>query len=1162
LTTLNNKNPSNKRTHKMKLTKLAMVITCALAVTACSEEGTKLESSPAVAQPQSAKPTVSDSVTYDELGNVAVTYVGVHDPSVIENDGTYYIFGSHLAAAKSTDLLNWEMISSPSVEVGSEPGTDILLVNESPLFDYNYLTEISEGVEWTDGYPSNWAANVIDSPDGKFWFYYNSCGQHNTSTEEILNDQVCWDRGYLGLAEADNIEGPYKDKGIFLRSGYRNQTEFVAYPLDNGQTTYDGGIDPNVIDPAAFYDTEGKLWMVYGSHHGGIFILAMDESTGKPEAGQGYGKHLLGGAGRFIEGPFVMYSPESDYYYLFYSVGGLDLNGGYSIRVARSKTPDGPYLDTAGNDIAAVGGLEIGEKLLGGFEYTQGVGETSPAWGYQAPGHNSAYYDEKTGRNLLVTHTRFPQTSTPFPNIAEAHQVRVHEMFINSLGWPVTSPQRYVPLEGDNLVVAEQLYGYYKFINHSTDVNTSPVRSTHIALNADHSVTGDEAGIWYMVDDSNVKLELESGTYYGVAKWQWDDGKKDLVVTFSAVSLENATVWGSKVAEIDETTSVLATVSDALNINTELTIDDEGYSLPTKGKAGTTIRWESSNEYYIDANGSIFIPTPDRGDQAVTLTANMSLNGETITKTFNVNLKARPVFRNALAHYSFENGLTDNLSNLADAMTTDNNLDNTGVGTPAYAAGQTGQAFNFDGATGVRLPDDIINSDSFTVSFWSKPDVITDYSPAFFAAENADRWVSYIPGGASHFTPNSVLWSRYLVEPEVEQWNQVIHSQKVVAGQWSHVTITYANGIMKYYSNGTLVGSMPRPDMFSADTAKFALGVNFGWNTPFQGQIDEFIIYDYALNSSNINAAAINNLTNPAMFADFIKNGLDLGDTTAIRESFTLPRVGPFVSGISWTSNNEELLKPVNGTASANAGDQVVTLTATINYKDFTDTKTFEVTVKSLAPAEYSFEGDLAELKAAYKNANPTGDRIDNTGGNVTFVEGIKGQAVFLEGSGVRLPNNLITTNDYSVSMWLKPETFTDFTTAFFAGASSSAWVSLVPSMVNSNTTRLWADAGGANFDNGDLGMRLPAKEWTHVAFTVDGTNGDTLKMYVNSELKIEAGGFPRVFTVEGETNEFALGVNYWDTPFNGAVDELKIFNGAIDADAIKALYDAATAQE
>ncbi|MGP5159465.1 LamG-like jellyroll fold domain-containing protein [Pseudoalteromonas prydzensis] len=1141
----------------MKLNKIAVIISCAFAVTGCGSESSTPEGVLASQPVVTAKPTLNSSVQFNDDGNVAVTNVAVHDPSVFKVDDTYYIFGSHLAAAKSTDLLNWEMISSLSANEA---------VNESPLFDFNYTSEIAEGIQWTDGFTGNWAADVVKAPNGKFWFYYNHCAQDNPDTPDVV-DEVCWNRSYLGLAEADNIEGPYKNKGVFLRSGYRNDEEFAQYPLDNGQTTWNGAVDPNAIDPAAFYDKDGQLWMVYGSYSGGIFVLAMDEETGMPDAEQGYGKHLVGGDFRAIEGAFAMYSPESDYYYLFYSVAGFDVNGGYNIRVARSKTPDGPYLDTAGNDIAAVGGLEIGEKLLGGFEYTQELGETSPAWGYQSPGHNSAHYDEATGRHLLITHTRFPQTSTPFPTASEAHQVRVHEMFINSTGWPVTSPQRYVPLEGDNLVVAEQLYGYYKFINHGTDVNTSAVRSTHIALNADHSVTGDEAGIWYMVDDSSVKLELESGTYYGVAKWQWDDGKQDLVVTFSAVSLENTTVWGSKVAEIDETASVLATVSDALDIKTELTIADEGYSLPTKGKAGTTIRWESSNEYYIDANGSVFIPTPDRGDQAVTLTANMSLNGETITKTFNVNLKARPVFKNAIAHYSFENGLTDNLSNLADAMTTDNNLDNTGVGTPAYAAGQTGQAFNFDGATGVRLPDDIINSDSYTVSFWSKPDVVSGYTPAFFAAENADRWISYIPGGAPHFTTNHLVWSRYLVEPEVEQWNQIEGTSGATAGQWSHVALSYSNGTMRYYRNGQLVGTMPRPDMFSADTAKFALGVNFGWDTPFQGQVDEFIVYDYALNSLDINGAAINNLTDPTKFETFITDALDLGDTTAIRESFTLPRVGPFVSGISWTSNNEEFLKPVNGTAivnqpSALAGDQIVTLTATINYKGFTDTKTFDVTVKSLAPAQYSFEGDLAELEAAYEAGKSTGNRIDNQGGAVTFTDGIIGQAVHLDGStGVRLPDNLITTNDYSISLWLKPDAFTSYTTAFFAGASSSAWISLVPSMDGTNKTRLWATAG-AFFDNGELDTRIPQGEWTHLVMTVDGNNGDTLKMYVNGELKIEAGGFPRVFTVAGETNEFALGVNYWDTPFNGAVDELKIFNGAIDADAIKALYDAANAQE
>ncbi|MEM7390547.1 MAG: LamG-like jellyroll fold domain-containing protein, partial [Pseudomonadota bacterium] len=349
-------------------------------------------------------------------------------------------------------------------------------------------------------------------------------------------------------------------------------------------------------------------------------------------------------------------------------------------------------------------------------------------------------------------------------------------------------------------------------------------------------------------------------------------------------------------------------------------------------------------------------------------------------------------------------------------------------------------------------------------------------------------------------------------------------------------------------------------------TGNFALGVNYGWDLPFQGQIDEFIVYDYALNGLDINGAAINNLTDPTEFESFITDALDLGDVSAVRESFELPRVGPFVSGISWTSNNEEYLKPVNGTAvvtqpSASAGDQVVTLTATIKYKDFTDTKSFDVTLKSLAPAEYSFEGDLSALNGAYAAGKPTGGFINNTGGNVTFVDGIMGQAVFLEGSGVRLPDNLITTNDYSVSMWLKPETFTDYTTAFFAGASAGSWLSYVPSMAGTGLTRLWAN-NGAFFDNAELDSRIPAKEWTHVAFTVDGTNGDVLKMYVNGELQLETDGFPRVFTVPGETNEFALGVNYWDTPYNGAIDELKIFNGAISAEEIKALFDAAAAQE
>ena len=97
-----------------------------------------------------------------------------------------------------------------------------------------------------------------------------------------------------------------------------------------------------------FRDNGGKLWMVYGSYSGGIFIMEMDPATGLQKSGQGYGKHLMGGNHARIEGAYILYSPDSKYYYLFVSFGGLDANGGYNIRVARSLNPDGPYLDAAG----------------------------------------------------------------------------------------------------------------------------------------------------------------------------------------------------------------------------------------------------------------------------------------------------------------------------------------------------------------------------------------------------------------------------------------------------------------------------------------------------------------------------------------------------------------------------------------------------------------------------------------------------------------------------------------------------------------------------------------------------------------------------------------------------------------------------------------------
>lgn len=1135
----------------MKLKSLALAMSGLLILGGCGGSGdgeTSYTTTPASPEPVYAKPSLPSSVVLAEDGAVAFADVGVHDPSVVKAGSEYYIFGSHLAAAKSPDLVNWTMVSSLSANHA---------VDESELFQ-TYSTEIAEGIAWTDGYKGNWAADVIQAPNGKFWFYYNHCGQNLQLSDPAQLEplEVCHHRSYLGLAEADAVDGPYVDKGIFLRSGYRNAAEFTSFPLDNGQTTYTPAIDPNAIDPAAFFDKNGSLWMVYGSYSGGIFILEMDTTTGKPKAGQGYGKHLVGGDFRAIEGAFVMYSPVADYYYLFYSVAGFNVNGGYTIRIARSKTPDGPYLDPAGVDIATVGaGLEIGGKLLGGFEFSETLGETDPSWGYQSPGHNSAIYDEASKRHLLITHTRFPASATAYPNVPEAHAVRTHEMFVNKEGWLVVSPERFVPLAGDNLVDPDLVPGHYKFVNQGLGVNTSAIKSGYITLHTNRTVSGSETGSWMTQGDDSIKLVLESGTYFGVLKWQWDNGLKQLVPVLTAMARDGASVFGTRTDVIADTALAVNAVADALEVKSEFTLADEGYVLPTVGKSGTKIEWVSSNEYFIDSTGNLFIPTPDLGDQNVTLTANMTLDGQTVSKAFDVTVKARPAFKNAVAHYTFENVLTDSLGNLGTARTTDNNLFNVDATSPSFITGYNGQGYDFNGANGVRLPDDIIKSGDYTVSFWMNAEALTTHTPAFFMATDFDHWSSYIPGNA-WFTTGSLIWSNYL-----GNWNQVVHSATAPLNQWQHVAITYTAGMKNLYIDGALVGSMPRDDIFTPNNGGlFALGVNFGWDLPFVGQIDEFIVYDYALSSLDINGAAINNLTDPSQFAGFVKDALELGDLSAVRENFELVRVGPFVSGISWTSSDNSVLEPVNGIAvvkqpTAEAGDKTVTLTAHIAYEDFTDTKDFQVTVKSLAPAEYSFEGDLTSLNAVAAAGTVTGNRIDNTGGAVSYVEGVKGLAVNLDGlSGIRLPDNLISSSSYTISLWLKPTVFTDYTTAFFGGANANYWLSLVPSMSGTGMTRVWAN-GPSFYDNAEMSKRIPAGQWTHIVIMVDGENNNTIKLYENGVLQVEGTDFRRVMTVAGDTNEFALGVNYWDTPFNGAIDELKVFTGTISNERINALY-------
>lgn len=489
----------------------------------------------------------------DDTTPKAYKNVCVHDPSILDaENGQFYVIGSHMASAKTENFINWYQISTS--------------VNDQRLFK-DIHSELGDVMEWANT-KTFWAGSYIKLKDGPYAGKY------------MMNYCVCegtCPQAALGYAIADNPEGPYEDKGVLLYSfGSRGKEgRYDAETLKNLQlgeggnpniyaeiTTPDGkvvkynsNIMPNAIDACTFYDENGDLWMVYGSYSGGIFIhkLNNDGTIDYTWNEDYYGKIIMGNYHTPIEGPFIMYNPKNKYYYLFTSYGGLTANGGYNMRVARSKSPGGPYLDPAGNNMLDCKGIvgqtmgrqnaaieKYGLKLMGNFEFKPYGKETNSSEIYMSPGHNSAYYDKDTGKSYLIFHTRFKETG-------EMHQVRVHEMFFNEDGWPVVAPHRY---SGDieNVKLSKKdITGCYKFIQHGTRTTAEVQVSSIIELNNDMSITGSVEGRWELGSDRNIKLIINGITYKGLLHYQYDPANNANKVTFTACCDRNMSIWGSKV---------------------------------------------------------------------------------------------------------------------------------------------------------------------------------------------------------------------------------------------------------------------------------------------------------------------------------------------------------------------------------------------------------------------------------------------------------------------------------------------------------------------------------------------------------------------------------------------------------------------------------------
>lgn len=271
--------------------------------------------------------------------------VTIHDPSIIEQNGRFYIFatGQGISVWSSADLVNWK--------------------HEAPVF----AAPPSWAVEAVPAFKGHIWAPDISFHEGLYYLYYSvSDFGKNTSA--------------IGVATATTLDPSnpafkWVDRGKVLQSvpGVNNW---------------------NAIDPNLVADDAGTPYLAFGSFWDGIKLIKLAPDRLKiaesldhlptiatrkkrpddenPVAVDGNPPDAGGNA---IEAPFIF--KHADYYYLFASIDYCckGPRSNYKMIIGRAKSLTGPYLDKDGVRMDHGGGT----ILLAGDNHWYGVGHNAVA---------------------------------------------------------------------------------------------------------------------------------------------------------------------------------------------------------------------------------------------------------------------------------------------------------------------------------------------------------------------------------------------------------------------------------------------------------------------------------------------------------------------------------------------------------------------------------------------------------------------------------------------------------------------------------------------------------------------------------------------------------------------------------------------------------------
>lgn len=338
-----------------------------------------------------------------------------------------------------------------------------------------------------------------------------------------------------------------------------------------------GAIDPEFVYDVADTTSGSKLpktytigstvcyAMTFGSWKGGIALIYVDADTLRPvDASGNVLTHPLdeetmstcftrigGGYGGAYEGAQLIYNGDTEYYYLFVSMG--ELNYEYRVGVGRSTSITGPFLDAGRKsmllDSTTGSGSNyhaIGSKIIGAAAFD---GEYS----WRCPGGESILRTSD-GKIMFACHSR-----TNF-KAGYYFYLQIRQMFFTADGWPVLNQNEYYDNydgsdEGLAALTAADIVGTYDTILTVRGTDTSsftpyggtagtyntadetPTASVSMTLGSDGTIGGNTyGGTWTLGSDGyTVTMTLTEaggtalGTFTGYALKATDWARKGSV---------------------------------------------------------------------------------------------------------------------------------------------------------------------------------------------------------------------------------------------------------------------------------------------------------------------------------------------------------------------------------------------------------------------------------------------------------------------------------------------------------------------------------------------------------------------------------------------------------------------------------------------------------